>query len=109
MNERLGSACGGLVHHLQPRRHDAGADDGRDRIPGFGDIVEGGHDDPRGERFRQELDGDLRDHPKQPFRAGHQGEQVVAGAVERVRADLDEFAFDCDDSVSRYCAPSGHT
>ncbi len=45
-------------------------------------------------RLRRELDRDLGDDRQQPLGAMDQREQVVAGAVERVAAELDDLAGD---------------
>ena len=81
-----------LIHHLQPGRNHARRDDVADRRARRLDRRERGHRDLRELRFRCELHGDLGDDAEQAFGADHQREQVVARRVERVAAELNNFA-----------------
>ena len=83
VHEVFGGAQGGVVHHLQTGRDDAGGDDVGHRLAGRFDVVECGQRDLRTLRHRQQLDGHLDDYAEHALGAGHQGQQVVAGAVQR--------------------------
>ena len=58
------------------------------------DIVERGEGDLRVLRFRRQLHGDFGDHGEQPFGPVDEREQVIARAVQRVAAELDDLAGD---------------
>ena len=60
--------------------------------PALADVVEAGHDAARRLGDRQQLDRHLEDHREHAFAADHRGEQVEAGRVERVAAELDRLA-----------------
>ena len=94
VHELLDGAGGELIHHLEAGRHDPGRDDARDRLAGAHDIVERGHHHRRLLGLRRELDRDLGDDAEQALGAGHEGEQIVARRIERVRADLEDVALD---------------
>ena len=94
MDELLDRARGRLVHQLEARGHDPGGDDRRHRGAGADDVVERGERDLRLLRLGAELDRDLGDDGEQSFGAVDQREQVVAGAVERIAAELDDLAGD---------------
>jgi hypothetical protein len=85
-------ARGGLVHHLEAGREDAGGDHRAHRRAGLGDVVERGERDLRELGLGRELDGDLGDHREQTFRAVDQCEQVVARRVRRFAAQLHDLA-----------------
>ncbi len=90
----LDRAHGRLVHHLQTGRNDARSDDRADRRAGLLHVVEGGQRDLRELWLGAQLDGDLGDHRQQAFAAANEREQIVAGAVERFTAELDNLACD---------------
>ena len=62
--------------------------------PACADVVERRERDLRELRLGRELDGDLGDDREQALGAVDEREQVVAGAVERVAAELDDLAGD---------------
>ena len=88
----LGGVERQMVHHLQPGRNDARPDDLGDSVARVRHLRERRQQNLGVDRRRQQLDGDLGDHAQQPFRAGHQRQQVVTRRVERVAADLQHLA-----------------
>ena len=92
MAEILGGVDRGPVHHLEPGRDDAGADD---RGHAVARLLVGGETDQQGARglgLFQNPDGDLRDDAEQPFRAGHQAQQIVGLGVQVPAAEADDVA-----------------
>ena len=98
MNELFYRPGGFLVHHLQPGRNDAGADDVRHRLAGLDDVVKCSEDDLGFFRFGQQLDGNFSHHAEHAFRAGNQCKQVVARRIQAFRTDLEQLAFDVDEA-----------
>ena len=86
----------GIVHHLEASRDDPARHDVRHRVPGASKVVEGGEEDPGGLGLGQEPHGHLDDDPEHPFRTGDEGEEVVAGGVERLATQGEKLAFDVD-------------
>ena len=80
------------VHHFQSGRDDAGGDDLAHGGTRFCHGAERGHHHARQFGFGQQLDRHLGDHAQHAFAAGEQGQQVVAGAIQRFRAELQQFA-----------------
>ena len=62
--------------------------------PACADVVERRERDLRDLRLRRQLHGDLGDDREQALGAVDEREQVVAGAVQRVAAELDDLAGD---------------
>ncbi len=96
VHERLDRARGGLVHHLQRGGNDPCGDHGGDRVAGGVDLVERGEDHARERRPREELQRDLGRDREHPLGAVDQGGQVVAGRIERARAELHDLPLDRD-------------
>jgi hypothetical protein len=93
MHEVLDRRGHRLVHHLQPRRDDAGRDEGSDRVAGLAHIVEAGHQAARQPRLGHQLDGDLGDDRQHALAADDQRQQVQARRVQRLAAELDGLAL----------------
>ena len=83
----------GLVHHLQPGRDDAGRNDGGHGVARFAHVVEAGHDAARQLRLGHQLDRDFGGDGQHAFAADHDAEQVVAGLVQRIAAELNRLTF----------------
>ena len=94
MDEFLDGARGRLVHHLEARGNDAAAMTAATAAPAPTTSSKAASATCAGCGFGVELDRDLGDHGEQSFGAVDQREQVVARAVERVAAELDDLAGD---------------
>jgi hypothetical protein len=57
------------------------------------DVVEAGHDAARQLRLGHQLDGDLGGHRQHALAADHHGQQVQAGRVQRLGAELHRLAL----------------
>jgi hypothetical protein len=94
VDEGLGGLDGEPVHHFQTGGNDAGGNNVADRGAGVGDVIEACQHHLRPLRARQQLDRDFGDHRQHAFRAGQQSQQVVTRRIERIIADLEQFAGD---------------
>ena len=92
MHEALDRGRHRLVEHLEAGRDDAGGDHVGDRVAGFPDVVEARHDAARDLRLRDQPDRRLDDHREHAFAADQHAHQVVAGRIERLRAERDRLA-----------------
>ena len=92
VDEFLGGADRGPVHHLQAARDDAGGDDPGDAVARR--LVRGKADEhgPGGLRCLEDAHRDLGDDAQQPFGAGHQAQEVVAPGVQMLAAEADDLA-----------------
>jgi len=102
--EGLGGVNGVAVHHLQPARDDAGADDPGNASPGV--FVRRKTDQHRRRRLRlaQNAHGDLGNHAQQALGAGHQAHQVIAMRIQMLAAETQYLAvhqhhFEAEDVV----------
>ena len=94
MGEVFRGLDGECIHHLQPGRHDAAADDGAHGVSRAADVVKGREQHPFCQRRRQELHHGLRDDAEHPFGADHRGQQVIPRRVQRLAAEHQFLAFD---------------
>ncbi len=92
MHELLDRARRGPVHHFEPRRHDPGADDRGHRGAGSAHIRKGGERHLRRLRLGGELDRDFGGDGEQALGPVDERQQIVAGAVQGVAAELDDLA-----------------
>jgi len=83
----------GLVHHLQAGRDDARGDDLRHGIAGLSHVVEARHDAACQLRLGDQLHRDLCDHGQHALAADHGAQQIVAGAIQGVAAELHRLAL----------------
>ena len=94
VHEALDGGGHRLVHHLEPGRDDAGGDDRRDRVAGLADVVEAGHDAARRLGVGSSLTVTSKITASMPSLPITAREQVEAGRVERLAAELDRLAGD---------------
>ena len=87
---------GRAVHHLQPGGDDPGGDDVPHRRACLLYVVEGGQDHLGPLRDGQQAHRDLNHHPEHALGADEQRQQVVAGRVQRLAADLDQVTLHRD-------------
>ena len=97
----------GLVHHLHAAGDDAGADDPRHAFAGGFDLGEADHQRARRLRLLQDAHGDLGDDAEQPFGAGDDAHQVVAGILRRLAADAQDLAAHQHDLAAEHVV-GGH-
>ena len=83
-----------LVHHLQTGGNDAGGDDRGHGVAGLADVVERREDHAGGLRLGYELHRHLGRDGEHPLGAGHEREEIVAGRIERLGAELHRRALD---------------
>ena len=86
----------GAVHHLEAGRDDPARHDRGHRVACAPEVVEGGEHDPRRLLLREEPHGHLHDDPEHPLRPGDEGEEVIAGGVERLAPQGEEPSLDID-------------
>ncbi len=79
----------GLSIISSPAGDDAGGNHGGHGVAGFAHIVKAGHDAARQLGLGDELHGHFGHHGQHAFAADHGGQQVVAGGVQRIRAEFD--------------------
>jgi len=96
MDKILGRVDGRLIHHLQTRRDDTGADNVRDAFAPVIVAWKADQQGPRAGRFGQNADRDLRHHGEQSFGAGQQSKKVVPFGVEMLAVNPQDFAIDQD-------------
>ena len=102
VHETLDRAGRELVHHLEAGGHDPAADHARHRIARAFHVCERGHDHLRRLGLGQQLDGSLERDREQALGAVDERQQVVAGRIERFRAQVEQIALD------RHCANARH-
>ena len=81
-----------LVHHLQRRRNDAGADDFADRVRGIVDRIENAQQRAIALRIAREPDPNFGDDRQRPFAADERADQIEARRVFRRPAELHDPA-----------------
>ena len=101
MGEILADVDRRLVHVLHRHRNDAGADDRRDALAGVLGRIETEQDRPRPFRQGNEADDRFGHDPELTLGPADEAEQVVAGRVHRLAADIEDFAVEGDQGGRR--------
>ncbi|MNS60102.1 hypothetical protein D3C72_930810 [compost metagenome] len=93
LDELLHGGRGGLVHHFQAGRDDAGGNHVGHGVAAFFHIVEAGHDDLRELRLGNQPDGDLGGDGQHALGADQRGQQVQARGVGCLGAEDHHIAL----------------
>jgi hypothetical protein len=94
VDEIVGGVDRRPVHHLHAAGNDPRGDDGRHGVAGSFAAREAEQQRPRGFRLLQDPHRDFGDHPQEPFRPGHQAQEVVPFRVQMFAAQADHRAVD---------------
>ena len=91
----------GLVHEFDRHRDDAGGDDAGDAGAGGFRGVKADQHRPGAFRCLEQAHGRLGDDAELAFRADDQAEDIVAGSVEVIAADIDDLAVHQHDAQAQ--------